>query len=44
MKFDVYFAQQTRDGLKPGTIPEPMEWSDIKKQILDNKNWAKQRW
>ncbi|MBQ3769862.1 MAG: DUF3987 domain-containing protein [Prevotella sp.] len=42
MRFDVYFAQQTRDGLKPGTIPEPMEWSDIKKQILENENWAKQ--
>ena len=40
MKFDVYFAQQTKEGLKPGVDPEPMEWSDIKKQILENKNWA----
>ena len=42
MKFDVYFAQPTAKGLRPGVTPEPMEWSDIKKQILENENWAKQ--
>lgn len=39
MKFDVYFAQQTKAGLKPGVDPEPMEWSDIVKNILKNENW-----
>lgn len=38
MNFDVYFAR----GSRPGVTPEPMEWSDIKKQILENENWAKQ--
>ena len=38
MKFDVYFAR----GSRPGVGPEPMEWSDIKKQILENENWSKQ--
>ena len=42
MRFDVYFAQPTAKGLRPGVTPEPMEWSDIKKQILENENWAKQ--
>ena len=42
MKFDVYFAMNTAKGLRPGVTPEPMEWSDIKKQILENENWAKQ--
>ena len=42
MKFDVYFAQPTAKGLRPGVAPEPMEWSDIKKLILENENWAKQ--
>ena len=42
MIFDVYFAQPTAKGLRPGVTPEPMEWSDIKKQILENENWAKQ--
>ena len=42
MRFDVYFAQPTAKGLRPGVAPEPMEWSDIKKQILENENWAKQ--
>ena len=42
MQFDVYFAQPTEKGLRPGVTPEPMEWSDIKKQILENENWAKQ--
>ena len=41
MKFDVYFAMNTAKGLRPGVTPEPMEWSDIKKQILENENWAK---
>ena len=42
MRFDVYFAEPTAKGLRPGVTPEPMEWSDIKKQILENENWAKQ--
>ncbi len=42
MRFDVYFAQPTAKGLRPGVTPEPMEWSDIKKLILENENWAKQ--
>lgn len=42
MKFDVYFAKQTAEGLRPGVIPEPMEWSDIKRQILENENWCHQ--
>lgn len=42
MNFDVYFAEPTAKGLRPGVAPEPMEWSDIKKQILENENWAKQ--
>ena len=42
MNFDVYFAINTAKGLRPGVTPEPMEWSDIKKQILENENWAKQ--
>lgn len=42
MNFDVYFAEPTAKGLRPGVTPEPMEWSDIKKQILENENWAKQ--
>ena len=42
MKFDVYFAQPTAKGLRPGVAPEPMEWSDIRKLILENENWAKQ--
>lgn len=42
MNFDVYFAIQTAKGLRPGVTPEPMEWSDIKKQILENENWSKQ--
>lgn len=39
MKFDVYFAIQTAKGLRPGVTPEPMEWSDIVKNILKNENW-----
>ncbi len=42
MNFDVYFAQPTAKGLRPGVTPEPMEWSDIRKLILENENWAKQ--
>ena len=42
MIFDVYFAQPTAKGLRPGVTPEPMEWSDIRKLILENENWAKQ--
>ena len=42
MRFDVYFAEPTAKGLRPGVTPEPMEWSDIKKLILENENWAKQ--
>ncbi len=42
MRFDVYFAQPTAKGLRPGVTPEPMEWSDIKKQILENENWNRQ--
>jgi len=42
MKFDVYFAMNTAKGLRPGVTPEPMEWSDIKKQILENENWCQQ--
>ena len=42
MRFDVYFAEPTAKGLRPGVTPEPMGWSDIKKQILENENWAKQ--
>ena len=42
MQFDVYFAINTAKGLRPGVTPEPMEWSDIKKQILENENWCKQ--
>ena len=38
MIFDVYFAK----GSRPGVTPEPMEWSDIRKLILENENWAKQ--
>ena len=39
MKFDVYFAKPVNGVLKPGTTPEPMEWSDIVKEILKNENW-----
>ena len=39
MKFDVYFAKPVNGVLKPGTTPEPMEWSDIVKNILKNENW-----
>lgn len=42
MQFDVYFAINTAKGLRPGVTPEPMEWSDIKKQILENENWNRQ--
>ncbi len=42
MNFDVYFAEPTAKGLRPGVAPEPMEWSDIRKLILENENWAKQ--
>ncbi len=42
MNFDVYFAINTAKGLRPGVVPEPMEWSDIKKQILENENWSRQ--
>ena len=42
MNFDVYFAINTAKGLRPGVTPEPMEWSDIKKQILENENWNRQ--
>ena len=42
MRFDVYFAQPTAKGLRPGVTPEPMEWSDIRKLILENENWSKQ--
>lgn len=42
MQFDVYFAINTTKGLRPGVTPEPMEWSDIKKQILENENWNRQ--
>ena len=42
MNFDVYFSINTAKGLRPGVTPEPMEWSDIKKQILENENWSKQ--
>lgn len=42
MTFDVYFAMQTKKGLRPGVTPEPMEWNAIKKQILENENWNNQ--
>ena len=42
MRFDVYFAEPTAKGLRPGVTPEPMEWSEIRKLILENENWAKQ--
>ena len=42
MKFDVYFAIQTKKGLKPGVTPEPREWSWIVDNILKNPNWNKQ--
>ena len=42
MRFDVYFAQPTAKGLRPGVAPEPMEWSDIRKLILENENWCQQ--
>lgn len=42
MNFDVYFAEPTAKGLRPGVAPEPMEWSDIRKLILENENWARQ--
>lgn len=42
MQFDVYFAKSTEKGLRPGVDPEPMEWSEIKKLILENENWNKQ--
>ena len=42
MQFDVYFAKPTEKGLRPGVTPEPMEWSEIKKLILENENWNKQ--
>ena len=42
MRFDVYFAQPTAKGLRPGVAPEPMEWSDIRKLVLENENWMKQ--
>lgn len=42
MQFDVYFAKPTEKGLRPGVAPESMEWSEIKKLILENENWNKQ--
>lgn len=42
MKFDVYFAIQTKKGLRPGVTPESREWSWIVDNILKNENWAKQ--
>lgn len=40
MIFDVYFANPKTG--RPGVVPEPMEWSQIRKLILENENWAKQ--
>lgn len=42
MQFDVYFAKPTEKGLRPGVAPESMEWSEIKKLILENENWNRQ--
>ena len=42
MKFDVYFAIQTKSGLRPGVKPEPRTWQWIVDNILKNENWAKQ--
>ena len=42
MKFDVYFAIQTKNGLKPGVTPEPRDWGWIVQNILKNENWCKQ--
>ena len=42
MKFDVYFAINTKNGLRPGTTPEPRDWGWIVTNILKNENWNKQ--
>lgn len=40
MIFDVYFAINTKDGLRPGVTPEPHDWGWIVDNILKNDNWA----
>lgn len=42
MQFDVYFAIQTKKGLRPGVTPEPHDWNWIVNNILKNENWSKQ--
>lgn len=39
MKFDVYYAFRNKEGrVCPGVKPNPMEWADIKKNILEAPN------
>ena len=42
MQFDVYFAIQTKEGLRPGVTPEAHDWNWIVNNILKNENWSKQ--